>query len=98
MNVQNFYRHVDTACTVHRMMNGFADQLYSFTCTKYILHILTILQHVSAHHNCRHQGVIVVVISIDSEVKTSITTALWQYQLSKPKALWQYQLPKLSSF
>ena len=60
----------------------------NFTCTKCILHILTILQHVSAHHTCHHQGVFVVVISIDSEVKTSKPTALWQYQLSKLCRFW----------
>ena len=74
------------------MINWFAEA--NFTCTKFILHTLRILHHVSAHHTCHHQGVFVAIISIDSEVKTSKPTALWQYQLSKPTALWQYQLSK----
>ena len=34
----------------------------SFMCTEYILHTLSVLQHVSAHHTCHHQGVCVGVI------------------------------------
>jgi len=29
----------------------------NFTCTKCILHTLSFLQYVSAHHTCHHQGV-----------------------------------------
>jgi len=39
----------------------------SFTCTKCILHTLSLLQHVSAHHTCHHQGVCVgVIITLSS--------------------------------
>ena len=31
-------------------------------CTKYILHTLSILQHVSSHHTCQHQEVFLAVI------------------------------------
>jgi hypothetical protein len=34
----------------------------NFTCTKCILNTLPILQHVSTHHTCHHQGLFVVVI------------------------------------
>jgi hypothetical protein len=35
----------------------------NFTCTKYFLLTLSILQHVSAHHMCHRQGVFVVFIT-----------------------------------
>jgi len=31
-------------------------------CTKYILHILIIVQHISTHRTCHHQGIFVAVI------------------------------------
>jgi len=39
----------------------------NFICTKCILHTLSILQHVLAHHTCHHQGVYVgVIITLSS--------------------------------
>jgi hypothetical protein len=35
-----------------------------FTCTKYILHMLSVLEHVSAHHTHHHQGAMYTFLSL----------------------------------
>ena len=54
------------------------SQLYTFA--KFILHVLSVLQHVSAHHKCHHQGVKWSIVHngpFDSAMITTKKTPWW---------------------
>jgi len=44
------------------MMNWYVEP--PLTCSKCSLHMLSILQHVLAHHMCHRQGVFMVVVKL----------------------------------
>ena len=68
-----FITYLTPACFNHNQSSSGRSVIYTithvrlvcktnFTGTKCILHTLSVLQHVSAHHTCHHQAVLVVVI------------------------------------
>jgi len=55
---------LNIVCTVPRMMYWYVEP--TLTYSKCSLHMLSILQHVLAHHMCHQQGVFLVLkLSVD---------------------------------
>jgi len=60
----------------------------NFTCTKCILHTSSVLQHVSAHYNCHHQTVFVVVIIMRSNGRCIIQQTTVSIMITNTKTPW----------